>query len=84
MGLFDRLLRRTADKGSEQGAETGTPPCPHTALGPRWDSAEDIGNESKASSFSCEACGQTFPREEAEKIRAEEAERLKALLSRND
>lgn len=84
MGLFDRLLRRTADEKSEQGTETATPPCPHTALGPRWDSADDIGIESKANSFRCEACEQTFTREEAVHIRAEEAERLKAMLSRND
>ncbi len=84
MGLFDRLLRRKANEESAQGTETGTPPCPHAALGPRWDNAEDIGNESKASSFRCEACGETFTREEGEQLRAAEAERLKATLSRDN
>lgn len=84
MGLFDRLLRRNTDEGGEQGVDVAAPPCPHTALGPRWDNADDIGNESKASSFRCEACGGTFTHEEANEIRADEAERLKATLSRDN
>ena len=80
MGLFDRLMRRKAQEGSEVDA----PPCPHTALGPRWDNASDIGDESKASSFRCEACGETFTREQTEQIRADEVERLKSTLSRDD
>ena len=84
MGLLDRLLRRKADDEGEQGAEEAAGPCSHVALGPRWDSAADIGNESKASSFRCESCGETFNREEAERIRAEEAKRLKATLSRDN
>ncbi len=81
MGLFDRLLRRKAGEGS---TEAGAQPCPHAALGPRWDSAEDIGDESKATSFRCEACGETFPREEGERLRAQKAEQLKTTLSRDD
>ena len=81
MGLLDRLLRR---KGGEGGAAGDTPPCPHAALGPRWDSADDIGDESKVSSFRCEACGETFSPEEGERLRAAEAERLKATLSRDN
>ena len=79
MGLLDRLLRRKATRGDEQGAEVATPPCSHTAIGPRWDSADDMGDESKATSYRCEACGETFTHEQAERIRAEAAERRKAL-----
>lgn len=80
MGLLDRLLRR---KVGEADADAGAAPCPHIALGPRWDSADDIGDESKAISFRCEACGTSFPREEGERLRAAEAERLRATLSRD-
>ncbi len=81
MGLLDRLLRRKATEGDEQRTEVATPPCLHTALGPRWANAADMGDESKASSYICEVCGETFTREEGDRLRAEEAERLKARLS---
>ena len=84
MGLLDRLLRRKATEGDEQGAEVATGPCLHTALGPRWDSADDMGNESKANSYRCEACGESFTPEQAEQIRTEGAGRLKATLSTDD
>ncbi len=81
MGLLDRLLRRKAPERGEQGTEVATGPCLHTALGPRWDSADDMGDASKANTYRCEACGESFTPEQAEQIRAEGAERLKASLS---
>ncbi len=84
MGLLDRLLRRKANEGDDQGADAATPPCLHTAIRPLWDSADDIGDEDKATSFRCEACQDTFSREQAEQIRAEGAGRLKANLSTDD
>ncbi len=84
MGLLDRLLRRKAPEGDEQGTEVATGPCLHAALGPRWDSADDMGNESKANLYRCEACGESFTPEQAEQIRTEGAERLKANLSTDD
>lgn len=83
MGMFGRLLRRKASEGGEQGTEAALS-CPHTALAARWDSAGDIGDESKATSFSCGACGATFTHEVAEQLRADEAERLEANLSGDD
>ncbi len=65
MGLFDRLLGRKAPEGNERGTEVATGPCLHTALGPRWDSADDMGDESKANSYRCEACGESFTPEQA-------------------
>lgn len=82
MGVLGRLLRREVNEGGEQGAKTATLPCRHTVLGPRWDCAEDMGNESKATSYRCEACEETFRHEEVERLRAEDTERLKATLSR--
>lgn len=69
MGLLDRLLSRKANEKSEQ-AEVATPSCLHPTLGPRWDAAADLGDESKATSYRCQGCGETFTREEAEQIRA--------------
>ncbi len=84
MGLLDRLRGRKADERGKQGTEEAALPCPHTAIAPRWDSAGDIGDESKATSFNCGVCGEPFTHEEAERLRAEEAERLKANLPRDN
>ena len=81
MGLLDRLLRRKASEESGDGTEVATAPCLHTTIGPRWDSADDMGDESKANSYRCEACGESFTPEQGEQIRAEAADRLKASLS---
>ena len=63
MGFLSRLLRRSGD---DSAAATATAPevvveCPHTAIGPRWDDAADMGNEAKATSYQCEACGDSIP-----------------------
>ncbi len=81
MGLLDRLLRRKASEESGEGTEEAAALCLHAAIGPRWDSADDMGDESKANSYRCEACGESFTPEQAEQIRVEGAERLKANLS---
>ena len=51
--------------------------CPHMALGPRWDSAADIGHEDRATSFICGACHKTFTPAEAEQVRTDAAQRLR-------
>ena len=83
MGLLDRLLRRKASDESEEGTEEASAPCLHTAIGPRWDSADDMGDESKANSYRCEACEETFTPEQAEQIRTEAAERRRNLARDN-
>jgi hypothetical protein len=45
--------------------------CLHKTLTPRWDSAKDMGHEDRATSFSCEGCGETFTPEEAKALRVE-------------
>ena len=77
MGILDRLLRRSSAAKTE---EAEAAPCLHTALGPRWDSAEDMGDESKASSYTCSACGSSFTPAEAAQLRESEAERLRQGL----
>jgi hypothetical protein len=76
MGLLDRLF------GSSRGTEVAEtkPPvahgCPHTFMAPVWDSADDMGSEEKASSFTCTVCSERFSPAEAAELRASEAERL--------
>ncbi len=83
MGLLDRLRKQTDNEGGERDAGEATLSCPHAAFAPRWDNAGDIGDDSKATSFGCRECGETFTYEEAERLRAEEAERLEANLPKD-
>ena len=54
--------------------------CLHAALAPRWDRAEDIGHDDRASSFRCDACQTIFTADEVAVLREREAERLRELL----
>ena len=58
MKLFGNLLAK--DK-----SEVHVPPCPHRAIAPRWDNAEDMGKHEKISCYVCTACGQLLPVNEA-------------------
>ncbi len=56
--------------GGKERAEEEQPhasQCPHTSLTPRWDAADDMGKMDKVTRYSCESCGTTFSREEAER-----------------
>ena len=77
MGILDRLMGRSRASKAE---EVDAGPCLHTALGPRWDSVEDMGNESKATAYTCSACSATFTPAEAAQLRESEAERLRREL----
>ena len=60
------LLRKITGKESTPKADAiEVPPCPHTALVPRWDSVDDMGKEDRATSYFCQGCEQTFTPEEA-------------------
>jgi len=80
MGFLSRLFggkkKETADDIAAAAAE-----CPHTALVPRWDSAEDMGKEDRISRYRCEGCGNTFSREEGDSLLQAEEERVRALES---
>jgi hypothetical protein len=66
MGLLDRIF---GGSHKREATVIEAPPCPHLTLIPRWDSADDIGKADLASSFTCEACGQTFTPDEAQGLR---------------
>jgi hypothetical protein len=55
--------------------------CPHVTLVARWDNADDIGHDDRATSFRCEACGQEFSSDEVTRLRESEAERLRQRLA---
>jgi hypothetical protein len=85
MGLFDKLFGHGQSKAEKMIDEepltvAESPPCPHSVLSPRWDSAADLGNKDKATAFVCEACGETFSPEEARLLRETEVERLEPLF----
>ncbi len=78
MGFLDRLLGRKQVQPVEE-AEAPAPECPHAVLLPQWDSADDMGKPERATSYACEACHETFSREEGERLQAEQAERVRKL-----
>ncbi len=97
MGFLDRIFgkKRAANAGAtaalarsqpltDSTATTETPPCPHTALVPRWDSVADMGNEAKVTSYTCESCQQHFTAAEGRRLRQTEAERVQRELATPD
>ena len=75
MTFFKRLFGRKEATPVAQ-APMAAPECPHVALVPHWDSAGDMGKADKVTSYSCEACKGTFPREEGDRLMTEEKARL--------
>jgi hypothetical protein len=75
-----RFLRRRSDEPATD-SEVGPIACPHVTLVARWDNADDIGHEDRASSLRCEACSQEFSLEEATHLRETEAERLRQRIA---
>jgi len=75
MGFLDRLFQRK-DR-SPSAVEIAEPECPHVALVPHWDAAEDIGRSDKVTRYECESCKASFPREEGERLRDKGTERMR-------
>ncbi len=77
MGFLDRLLHRKDEAAS--AVDVAEPECPHVALVPHWDSAEDIGHGEKVVRYECESCKASFGREEGERLRDAGAERVRII-----
>lgn len=75
MGFLDRLLHRKEEAAS--AVDVVEPECPHVALVPHWDSADDIGHADKVTRYECESCKASFGREEGERLRTEGTERMR-------
>lgn len=82
MRILDKLRGRSSEKPASD-ARADAPVCTHVTLIPRWDAASDIGDNSKASSWTCDACRATFSPAAVLSLRATEAERLKKTLGTN-
>ena len=54
--------------------------CLHVTLAPKWDSVADMGDESKATSFTCDACHMSFTPAATRALRGSEGERLKEVI----
>ncbi|MDA0365706.1 MAG: hypothetical protein O2843_07555 [Chloroflexi bacterium] len=72
MSWLSKIMGRKAAKAAPPIAVQS----PHVTLVPRWDSAEDMGHEDRASSYKCDSCASTFTPVEARELRRTEAERL--------
>lgn len=78
MGFLSKLTGKKSEPTTMTKDELT---CLHVAMTPRWDSLADMGNEAKASRWTCDACGQDFTPEDAQQLRATEAARLKSTLN---
>ncbi len=79
MKLLDRLFHRAKPEAPPPPSASVT--CLHVSLVPKWASVADMGQEDKASNYTCDACGQSFTPEEARALRASEADRLRQLAT---
>ena len=83
MGFLDRVLGRKQGQMAKEAEAPAhavpAPECPHVALVPRWDSADDIGKADRVSSYVCEACQAVFSREEGSRLQATETERVRQI-----
>jgi hypothetical protein len=64
MSFLDKLF------GREEHEDTAvlTAECPHKSLTARWDRAEDMGHQDRATSFHCEGCGTDFSGDEGRRL----------------
>lgn len=77
MGFLKKLFGGGKKETSEESPSSAE--CPHTALVPRWDAAEDMGKTDKITHYICEGCGSRFSREEGEQLIADEEQRIRGL-----
>ena len=71
-----KFFHRDSHKQEEASAPAPALDCPHTVLLPRWDRAQDMGNDALATSFVCEACHRPFSAEEGRALQATASARL--------
>ena len=77
--MFKRMFGKKESRATT--VEQAERVCPHIALVPRWDKIDDMGQEQKATRFTCESCKQEFTPEEALGLRTALAARLNRELT---
>ncbi|MHB8574937.1 MAG: hypothetical protein ACYDCQ_06340 [Dehalococcoidia bacterium] len=80
MGLMSKLFGKHESREEATPELAATVSCPHTTLTPRWDSAEDIGHDDRATGFRCEGCGTMFGPREAAELRDKAGDRLRETM----
>jgi hypothetical protein len=75
MGILERLFGR---KSAEPPAESSGN-CPHAALVPKWDNHDELGKTDKVSRYVCESCSEIISPEDADRVIAAAAERLRVV-----
>ena len=73
MGVLTKLFG-SHDASATPAADAGR--CPHTTLVPQWDRVAAMGDEAKATAWTCQGCQQTFSGEEGRALRRTEAARV--------
>ena len=71
-----KWFKRSRAEAATPASETA-PGCQHVVLLPHWDVPENMGQEKLATSFACQVCRAQFSPDEAQRLRATEAERLR-------
>lgn len=79
MGILDRLFGRkeASAKVDETLIEEK---CPHASLRPHWARPEDLGKKELITSYVCETCGETFSREQGERVTAAVGESVRGRV----
>jgi hypothetical protein len=80
MGLMSKLFGKHETHEVAASEPAAMPSCPHTTLTPRWDRADDIGHEDRATGFRCEGCSTMFSPDEVRELRRSEGERLRETI----
>ena len=76
MGLLSSI-RGLFGSSEPEAALPSDRECLHGTLMAKWDRSADMGDESKATSFVCSACGDSFSPAEAAEVRHRAVERLR-------
>jgi len=79
MGFLRRITGGKKEAETEAPSRQDTPEsaCGHGMLIPRWDRAEDMGHEDRATSYTCESCSASLTPQEAQGVMATERGRLR-------
>ncbi len=60
MGILSKLFEKQSQTDKEGLGRAASGFCPHTAVTARWDNLADMGDDTKASAFVCESCGESL------------------------
>lgn len=67
MGILKKVFGQEEEEQRTANSIQTEHECPHTSLVPHWDSPDDMGKSDRAT-YRCEACGQVFSFDQAQKF----------------